>query len=117
MKDTPNYHLTPISDQLHEGGQSLERIFTGVVKLAVLEDAPSFKIRIHIKSDSYDSQCSANLHVWNPQSLKWSSVCYIPYSNMKTARSLAYKQPPHRTRKEFQADFDALMAEAVKILF
>lgn len=117
MSDRPNYHLSQISDELHLGGQSLERIFVGRVKMTATVDAPEFKVRIHIKSDSYDSQCFARLSVWNSNDLKWNVVSSIPFSQMNTARSLAYHQTNRHHRREFQKDFDRLMAEAVQILF
>lgn len=111
------YHLSPFSDELYQGSQSLERLCIGRLKLTAVEGALEFKVRIHIKSDSYQEQSFARMDVWVPQDLKWSHVCYIPSANMKTPLSLAYRQPNRQHRREFQADFDKLVSSAVQILF
>lgn len=48
------------------------------------------KIRLTIKSDSYDFQSSAVAEVWNGATLSWNRVHSIPYKLMKTRAGLIY---------------------------
>lgn len=48
------------------------------------------KIRLTIKSDSYDFQSSAVAEVWNGATLSWNRVHSIHYAQMKTRPGLIY---------------------------
>src|SRR5436305_512872 len=75
------------------------------------------KVRVTIKSDSYDFQSYARIHVWRPASLDWSLVYSLPYQRMKTPRQLCYLPNRRGLDKEhFRADTDELMATARAIL-
>ena len=117
MTGHTDYHLDQISDDIHTGAQSVERIFVGRVKKTAVAGAQEFKVRVHIKSDSYADQSFAVLSVWNAADLKWSRVANIPYSRMNTPIKLIYMSVNRHHRREFQRDFDRLMSEAVQILF
>lgn len=73
--------------------------------------AGAHKLRIHIRSDSYDFQSSARIEVWRPADLKWSQVADIHYSRMQTQASYV-----HASAVLFKADRDNLLAQAVAIL-
>jgi len=77
------------------------------------------KIRITIKSDSYDFQSYARVKVWNAKDKKWNFVDSISYSEMNTPAKLYYQ----RNKKErhddsyYKKDRDLLLEMAIAILF
>lgn len=77
------------------------------------------KIKIAIKSDSYENQCYARASVLKND--EWQIIYSIPYSVMKTPNSLAYKleykNSPASAEKEFKDDIKKLKKLAEKILF
>jgi len=50
------------------------------------------KLRIRIKSDSYDFQCFARVSVWSEENLRWEQIDFIPFANMQTPKGLLYKR-------------------------
>jgi hypothetical protein len=48
------------------------------------------KLRIIIKSDSYDFQSSARISVYNEENLEWNHLDSVHYSNMETPFKLYY---------------------------
>lgn len=72
------------------------------------------KVRIEIRSDSYDKQCHARVSVFDGK--KWNQVDSIHYSNMKTVSKLAYKPNPPK-ESDFKADREALVALAMDVLY
>lgn len=49
------------------------------------------KIRITIKSDSYDFQSYAKAWVFNRSRLEWAPIASLHYGDMETPTGLAYK--------------------------
>lgn len=75
------------------------------------------KLRLSIKSDSYDFQSYAKADLWNATSGQWNPVYQIHYSQMKTPAKLFYW--PERAgvhRKHFLADLDQLKKLALQII-
>lgn len=72
--------------QYAKQGQSVVRTEFGIVK----SENANYKVRLTIVSDSYHFQCSAKVHVWNPEQLAWNLVHSIPHGAMQTPDSLAY---------------------------
>ena len=70
------------------------------------------KLRISIKSDSYNFQSHAYIDRWNDA--EWKRVESIHYSNMQTPHGLVYQQ--YVGNSMFKADRDALLAKALKII-
>lgn len=103
-----NYPL--ISEEIGTGSQNLnfERIFK------IGEN----KLRISIKSDSYDFQSYARIEIYNPNDYKWNVLHSIHYSKMQTASKLYYKHHRNGTIpvSEFQKDIDTLIKVAEQIL-
>ena len=56
----------------------------------ILEFPSGLRLKINIKSDSYDFQSHAKAEIFNPNTLSWNLVTNIPYSNMKTPSKLVY---------------------------
>lgn len=77
------------------------------------------KIKIDIKSDSYENQCYARASVLKND--EWQIIYSIPHSLMKTPNNLAYKleykNSPASAEKEFKDDIKKLKELAEKILF
>lgn len=77
------------------------------------------KIKLVIKSDSYNSQCHAKAYVLKND--EWAEIYNIPYSQMSTKDSLAYVgnygKNPEAAEKEFIKDQEKLLKMAKSILF
>jgi len=77
------------------------------------------KIKFLIKSDSYRIQCYAKAHVLKND--EWVEVYSVPYSEMFTPDSLAYKKDyskrPQDALDEFAKDKCRLLALTKEILF
>jgi hypothetical protein len=75
------------------------------------------KIRLSIKSDSYEFQCHAYAEVWSPTNLRWNRVASIPHANMKTRSGLAYLPANNKaTAVHFEADRQTLLTMVKAIL-
>ena len=108
---SPKPFFLQIQQAVTRGRQSLvceshHRIQTGPLKDA--------KVRISIKSDSYDFQSHAVLDIWKNDELKWTRVCNIPYSAMNTPAKLSYN--PNAGTHNFLKDTLALLEKAELIL-
>jgi hypothetical protein len=102
---------TVISQEISKGRQSIdaERI------LALETGERKIKVRLKIKSDSYDFQSYARADVFNPESLSWNPLASIPYSNMKTKTGLVY-QPGQVGWEAFETDLQTLLVQTRAIL-
>jgi phage terminase large subunit len=76
-----------------------------------------FKLRVEIRVNAYDFQSHARIQVWNEANLEWKPLHSIPHSKMESLKAgISYTQPTCSTYG-FQADRNALIAMAEKILF
>lgn len=87
----------------------------------IIEGDKGLKIKIDIKSDSYDFQSYANVSVFNSKDLKWNIVDKIPHSNMKTPHKLYYHVPAPQKNAAvlaplFEEDTKILISLAEEIL-
>lgn len=78
------------------------------------------KLKLVIKSDSFDFQCYAKVMVLK-QDEGWFNLCDIHYSNMKTPDQLYYKynrdeKPSIEDEKYFAEDIKALKELAKQLL-
>ena len=102
---------TVISQQISKGRQSME-----AERIVAFEtNDRKIKVRIKIKSDSYDFQSFARAEAFNPQSLEWNPIASIPYSNMKTKTGLVYQQGEVGPGA-FEADFNTLLEQTRAII-
>lgn len=97
-----------IQNDTSKGKQSVHR-------LLVLKTDDGKKVRIDIKSDSYNFQSHAWADVWNPATLSWNRVANIHFSDMKTPEGLAYKQD-WKMDEHYADDVDYLLGLTVQIL-
>jgi hypothetical protein len=103
LVENTDYKL--IEKVLNKGSQSLtyREIFSLAEK----------KFKIIIKSDSYRSQCHAEVHALDLATLKWNIVYMIHYSNMETPESLYYV---NKSQNEFFACFTKDRDNLMKML-
>ncbi|MEI7475317.1 MAG: hypothetical protein WCK67_11140 [bacterium] len=84
-------------------------------EIYILQDK---KIKIDIKSDSYENQCYAKASVLKND--EWNIIYSIPHSIMKTSNNLAYnleyRNSPTSAEKEFKDDIKKLKELTEKIL-
>ena len=77
------------------------------------------RIKLEIKSDSYDQQCYARAYILNDE--KWELIYSIPYAEMNTPKGLCYnviyKSNVIAAEKEFKIDIDRLKKYVGEILF
>lgn len=87
------------------------------VDASVIGTLCGHKVRISIRSDSYDFQCYARIHVWRPAMLDWSHVHAIPYQQMRTKPGLCYlPNGAGMAPGNFAADIAELMRVAKEVL-
>lgn len=96
-----------ISEEISKGRQDL--VFMRLFNMG------DHKLKIHIVSDSYDFQSSAQIEIFHPSELKWNTLHRIHYSKMQTPSSLAYKTPQVGV-EAFQKDIDTLIGVAKQVL-
>lgn len=103
--------ITTISEQIGKGRQSIdaERI------MRLENEARAVKVRIKIKSDSYDFQSYARAEVFDQAALKWNQVASIHYSKMSTPSKLAYVKPTCNF-SVFERDIQKLLDETIAIV-
>jgi hypothetical protein len=87
----------------------------------IIEGDKGLKIKVNIKSDSYDFQSHATVSVFNPHDLKWNIIDSIHYSNMKTPHNLYnHLQLPQQNASvlasKFLDDTNTLVSNAEAIL-
>lgn len=101
---------TTIEKITYKGTQSIN--FREIYKLA------EKKIKLGIKSDSYDMQCYARAYILKDE--KWELIYSIPYSEMNTPKGLCYhityRHSTNSAEKEFKADVDRLKKYIKEIL-
>jgi hypothetical protein len=102
---------TTIEKITYKGSQSIS--FREIYKL------DEKRIKLEIKSDSYDQQCYARAYILKDE--KWESVYSIPYSEMNTTKGLCYhvtyRSNAVAAEKEFKTDIDRLKKYVKEILF
>jgi hypothetical protein len=109
----PKPKETPFSKEMSLGQQDL--IFTEIYSI------DGYRVKISIRSDSYDFQSYAHAYVWKKESLEWSKVASIHYGQMKTEAKLYYRcprnGPPAKAMENFfEDDRQRLKKEAHFIL-
>ena len=101
----------PIEKITYKGSQSIS--FREIYKL------DEKRIKLEIKSDSYDQQCYARVYILKDE--KWEPVYSIPYSEMNTPKGLCYhvtyRSNAAAAEKEFKSDIDRLKKYVKEILF
>lgn len=75
-----------------------------------------FKVRVKIRSNSYDFQSYAIVEVWNKDLLKWNRLESIHYSDMKTPAGLNYQPKSVVLDSQFVDDTNALVKMAEGLL-
>ena len=102
---------TTIEKITYKGSQSIN--FREIYKL---EDK---KIKLEIKSDSYDMQCYARTYILKDE--KWELIYSIPYSEMNTPNGLChhviYRHKASAAEDEFTSDIQRLKKYIEEILF
>ena len=77
------------------------------------------RIKLEIKSDSYDQQCYARAYILKDE--KWEPVYSIPYSEMNTPKGLCYhvtyRSNATAAEKEFKTDIERLKKYDKELLF
>src|SRR5574344_598559 len=95
----------------YKGSQSIS--FREIYKLN------NSKIKLEIKSDSYDQQCYARAYILKDE--KWELIYSIPYSVMSTPKGLCYhviyRSNAMAAEKEFKSDIDRLKKYVKEISF
>lgn len=101
--------IQKIEDGLSSTNQAVTRTIIGKMD--------DFKVRLSIKSDSYQSQCHAVVSVWSTDQLSWNEVHRILPSQMETETGIAYL-PQHKiSPRLFDRDVDHLTYMLEQILF
>lgn len=73
------------------------------------------KLRVSVKSDSYNQQCHATCDVFSPEENKWNRLCHVPFGKMGTSSGLShYLDAPNKGH--FQLDVAELLRLAELIL-
>lgn len=102
---------TTIEKITYKGSQSIS--FREIYKL------DEKRIKLDIKSDSYDQQCYARAYLLKDE--KWELIYSIPYSEMNTPKGLCYhvtyRSNAAAAEKEFKSDIDRLKKYVKEILF
>ena len=102
-----------IKDEYSRGTQSVNYV-------KIIENAEGTKIKIDIKSDSYDFQSYARVSAFSPTDLKWNTISSIAFSEMKTPAQLYYKiggkSPASIVSDEFEQDTQELTNQAADII-
>ena len=79
----------------------------------------NFKIKLELKSDSYECQSYARAYALD--GVEWKLIYSIPYSKMKTGTKLIYATPyrngnENKAKSEFDADVQILKDYVKEIL-
>jgi hypothetical protein len=96
--------LKPIKVEVAKSGQN--------VNYCEVLDFGKRRIRIHIRSNSYQDQCHAKVEVWNDE---WKFVDSIDPGVMQTPKGL-YSAREKPVRDPFLADRDELLRVAQAVL-
>ena len=95
-----------LEKQFSRGSQS--------VSLISYEKYDDTSIKIYIKSDTINKQCTAIGYVLEHKQ-KWNNIYYIPYSEMETKSKLIYND--NVSEKDFEKDYNRIKNMLKKILF
>ena len=102
---------TTIEKITYKGSQSIS--FREIYKLE------EKRIKLEIKSDSYDQQCYARAYILKDE--KWEPVYSIPYSEMNTPKGLCYhvtyRSNAAAAENEFKSDTERLKKYVKELLF
>jgi len=102
---------TTIEKITYKGSQSIS--FREIYKL------DEKRIKLEIKSDSYDQQCYARAYLLKDE--KWEQIYSIPYSEMNTPKGLCYhvtyRSKAGAAEAEFKVDVQRLKKYIETILF
>ena len=102
---------TTIEKIIYKGTQSIN--FREIYKLE------EKRIKLELKSDSYDMQCYAMAYILKDE--KWELIYSIPYSEMNTPNGLShhvtYRHKASAAEGEFKIDIDRLKKYIEEILF
>ena len=96
--------LKPIKIEVAKSGQN--------VNYCEVLDFGTRRIRIHIRSNSYQEQCHAKIEVWNDE---WKFVDSIDPGAMQTPKDL-YLAREKPNREPFQSDRNELFRVAQAVL-
>lgn len=99
-----------IFKEIHHGNQSVD--YTEIIELT--EDNNVNKLKITVKSDSYEHQSYARIYLFKDGD--WNFIERIGYSQMKTQHQLKCVKE-EITDKHFEADRNKLLVIAVKLLY
>ena len=85
----------------------------------VIYEFKELKIKLELKSDSYQQQSYARASALD--GLEWKTIYSIPYSEMRTPKGLCYCVPYRdekapNAKKEFDRDIDRLKKYVAEIL-
>ena len=107
-----HYQATDI--EITKSSQNVE--FTGLYSFQEVSgiSGPAM-IRVTIRSNSYQDQCFARIHVWSPTTLSWNQVWHTPIGAMEPPTSL-YVAPDWQSKMHFQADAVELLRKASQVL-
>lgn len=125
MKTKFKEEVTQLSQRFFNGRQSVE--FEGIYKITThcVGKIIDHKVKVIIDVDSYDFQSSAQVRVFNPDTLEWNGLGSIPYSNMESVgnvfsgRGVGSEDGEGLNRSEFSAimkDVERLLEQAKLIL-
>jgi hypothetical protein len=106
---TANLKSSTIEEKYFRGSQSVE--FTGIYNIE------GFKLKVAIDRDSIDYQSSAIIYVWQTDSLQWSKVASIHYTQMESLKVFAYANLADINKSFIQSDRNHLINLAKQILF
>jgi hypothetical protein len=79
-----SFKITVTSSAITKSGQAVT--FTELVNYG------DYRLRLTIKSDSYDFQCYARLENFDKQTMQWSVVVHRPHGDMQTESKLVYSR-------------------------
>ncbi len=99
--------INPIQQLVNKSGQSVS--FLSVFEICAR------RLRVEIKSASYDFQSHCRIKAWSNVAGAWELVADIPPESMKTKHGLAYEPKP-ATDEAFAADFAELVRVACFVL-
>ena len=102
-----------IKEEYSKGTQSAHYV-------KMMESSEGSKIKIDIKSDSYDFQSHARVYAFSPTELKWNVIASIAFSEMQTPAKLFYKIGYNETADVvapyFKSDVQELTKQAEDII-
>lgn len=86
-----------------------------VILVNLYRAAQGEKLKVRIRSNAYEAQCSASCSIWSPEKRAWNSLVSIEPSLMATESKLCY-QPKKAGAGAFEADVKELLRMAALVL-